>query len=115
MSHSLAAAEEQKDVPNVSLSPKIRPLMFVPKTHMVLVHHQDGDFSVVGPLDLLPHDRVHLHNLIRQPVVVQEGPHLAAERAGLVLVQCQTQTSTWNLEKDEWTLNTVRLFSKKEK
>lgn len=62
-------------------------------SHQLIVHHQDGNFSVGRPLDLLPHYRVHLHNLIRQPVVVQKRSHLAAERAGFVLVEGQLWTS----------------------
>lgn len=69
-------------------------------SHHVLVHHQDGNLPVRRPLDLLPHHRVYLHDLVRQPVEVQEGAHLAAERAGLVLVQGQLQTSTWSLGPD---------------
>lgn len=75
-------------------------ISYLGASHHVLVHHQDGNLPVHRPLDLLPHYRVHLHNLIRQPVEVQEGAHLAAERAGLVLVQGQLRTSTWSLGPD---------------
>lgn len=71
-------------------------------SYHVGIHHEDGHLSVDRPLDLLPHDRVHLHDLVRQPVVVQEGSHLAAERAGLVLVEGQRRTSgssSWDLER----------------
>lgn len=67
-------------------------------SYHLTIHHQDGHLSVGRPPNLLPHHRVHLHDLIRQPVVVQEGSHLAAKRAGLVLVQGQLQTASWSLE-----------------
>lgn len=62
------------------------------RSYHVAIHHQDGNFSVGRPLDLLPHYRVDLHDLIRQTVIVQKGSHFAAERAGLVLVQGQRWT-----------------------
>lgn len=62
-------------------------------SYHVTVHHQDGNFSVGRPLDLLPQHGVDLYDLIWQPVVVQKCSHFAAEGAGLVLVQSQLQLS----------------------
>lgn len=63
-------------------------------SYHVSVHHEYRDLAVGGPLDLLPHDRVDLHHLVGQALVVQEGSHLAAERTRLVLVQGQLRTLT---------------------
>ena len=66
--------------------------MFV--AYHCVIHHQDGDLSVAGPLNLLPHDWVNLHNLIWETMVVQERSHLTAEGARLVLVEGQLHFCT---------------------
>lgn len=81
-----------------TVPPPLKDLRWHQMSYHLTIHHQDGHLSVGRPLNLLPHHRVHLHDLIRQPVVVQEGSHLAAKRAGLVLVQGQLQTASWSLE-----------------
>lgn len=60
-------------------------------TYHTFVHHQDGNFSVGRPLDLLPHDGVNLHHLVREAMVVQEGSHFTAKRTGFILIQRQLQ------------------------
>lgn len=77
----------------MKIKPKKSSHCDISTSHQLIVHHQDGNFSVGRPLDLLPHHRIHLHDLIRQPVVVQKRPHLAAEGTGFVLVEGQLRTS----------------------
>ncbi len=43
-------------------------------------------FLILGELDLFPEQRVHLNYFIRNLLVVQIGPSLAAEWAGPVLI-----------------------------
>merc|ERR1711997_182276 len=49
------------------------------------LNHHDGNFLVLGPLDLGPHDAVHLHHVVAKAEIVQECPGLAAEWTGLIL------------------------------